>query len=64
MKTISEQAIIRWLRMRGVAARCCYSCHSDVYEELPCTILLTKDRDAHVCCGVKATFEFIVNLKK
>jgi len=50
---VSEEAIVRWLRRQGVTVVHCNSCHEDdEYKDLPLTLNLPNDREAHVCCGV------------
>lgn len=52
MRLISEDKIVRLLKMKGIKANHCQSCHFEAEESgcLPCEKDLRKNREAEMCC--------------
>ena len=59
--SVSEEALVRWIRRRGIVATHCDSCHAEAeYRDdgdLPNPVMLSRGREAHVCCGVREAFD-------
>lgn len=64
-KSISEDAIIRFLRRKGIRADCCDSCHSEAIDgySIP-EIELSRGRYAEVCCSVAIAWRKFVETAK